>query len=165
MRRNRQGFLKRQQDKEIQSFARHKLWRKFATGNHRQALRTAKEATVYTDGSYINTSEQMSMAFAAIIMITTVDDMEHEIMISARTIDGPFSSINGKLMAIAAAIAIIPGSTSVTIHTGSRAAIAIAQSLLDKTNVCHSYEKSNLVFLATMVRPWFQRRTANTALQ
>ncbi|KAI9506420.1 hypothetical protein BX070DRAFT_250292 [Coemansia spiralis] len=84
--------------------------------------------------SYINTSEQLSMAFAAIIMIITIDNTEHEITVSGRTTDGPFSSTNDEFMAIAAAVLAILKHTSATIHTDSQAAMAAAQGQLGKTD-------------------------------
>ncbi|KAJ1988952.1 hypothetical protein GGI25_005947 [Coemansia spiralis] len=84
--------------------------------------------------SYINTSERLSMAFAAIIMIITIDNTEHEITVSGRTTDGPFSSTNDEFMAIAAAVLAILKHTSATIHTDSQAAMAAAQGQLGKTD-------------------------------
>ncbi|KAJ2346200.1 hypothetical protein GGH92_003715 [Coemansia sp. RSA 2673] len=104
------------------------------------------------------------MAFAAVISFHDMSRGHTEFTISGRTMDGPFSSTAAELMALAATVAVVPKHVPVTIHTDSKAAMALATTLLDKRDLKHEYEKSNMAFLATCVRPWFQRRTAETTL-
>ncbi|KAJ1883973.1 hypothetical protein LPJ81_007172 [Coemansia sp. IMI 209127] len=67
-------------------------------------------------------------------------------------------------MAIAAAMAVVPPTTPIKLLSDSRAAIAMAMQLLDKSDAQKAYEKSNLAYLACTVRPWFQDRTGPTEL-
>ncbi|KAJ2854016.1 hypothetical protein GGI22_004645, partial [Coemansia erecta] len=142
-------------------FTREVLTRKFITAADEQALQRAELVVIHTDGSFINDEEAgiLSMSFAAILNCRTrerpsanaqtMDSTEPDkILLSGRTMDGPFSSTNGKLMAIAAALAVVPTSKQIKLFSDSRAAIAMAEQLLDKSDAQRSFEKSNLAYLA-----------------
>ncbi|KAJ2437888.1 hypothetical protein GGF42_008478 [Coemansia sp. RSA 2424] len=79
--------------------------------------------------------------------------------------DGPFSSTTAELMALALTVALIPKDMPATIYSDSKAALKIAENLLNDEDVRHEYEKSNILYLATKVRPRFIRRTVETKLK
>ncbi|KAJ2391907.1 hypothetical protein GGI23_005326, partial [Coemansia sp. RSA 2559] len=100
-------------------FTREVLTRKFITAADEQALQRAELVVIHTDGSLINDEEAgiLLMSFAVILNCRmreqpsanaqTMDSTEPDkILLSGRTMDGPFSSMNGELMVIAAALAV-----------------------------------------------------------
>ncbi|KAJ2395766.1 hypothetical protein GGI23_004179 [Coemansia sp. RSA 2559] len=158
-------------------FTRDVLMQKFITAADEQALQRAELVVIHTDGSLINDKEAgiLSMSFAVILNCRkrekpsanaqTMDSTEPDkILLSGGTMDGTFSSTNGELMAIAAALVVVPTTKRIKLFSDSRAAIVMAEQLLDKSDAQRTFEKSNLAYLASTVRQWFQDRTAPTEL-
>ncbi|KAJ2827638.1 hypothetical protein FBU31_003116, partial [Coemansia sp. 'formosensis'] len=73
--------------------------------------------------------------------------------------------MTAELMAQALTMTLAPKGIPVTISSDSKAAIKLANGLLNKHDVRREYEKSNIAHLAACVRPWFQRRKAATTLK
>ncbi|KAJ2813057.1 hypothetical protein H4S07_000959 [Coemansia furcata] len=150
---------------ETRDFRRSALRETFLTPVHTVGMSRTKEITVYTDGSYINTPELLSMSFAAIISYVDHENNEQEFVAAGRMAEGPFSSTTAELMALALTMALVPKGIPVTISSDSKAAIKLANGLLNKHDVRREYEKSNIAHLAACVRPWFQRHKAATMLK
>ncbi|KAJ2336228.1 hypothetical protein GGI00_000950, partial [Coemansia sp. RSA 2681] len=61
---------------------------------------------------------------------------------------GPFSPMTAELMAIALMVVLVPRDMPIAIHSDSKAAMKIAENLLDDENAQHEYEKSDVSYLA-----------------
>ncbi|KAJ2604387.1 hypothetical protein GGF44_000309 [Coemansia sp. RSA 1694] len=55
-------------------------------------------------------------------------------------------------MAIPLTLVLAPRDTPVTIHSDSKAAMKIAENLLDDEDAPHEYEKSDVLYLAAKAR-------------
>ncbi|KAJ2671190.1 hypothetical protein GGI25_005598, partial [Coemansia spiralis] len=88
-------------------FTRKELKSLISEEEHRR-MRQAEEVTVYTDGSFINDADRLSLSFAAVFEFQVDSKELEQVCVKGRTADGPFSSTTAELMAIAAAMAIAP---------------------------------------------------------
>ncbi|KAI9505253.1 hypothetical protein BX070DRAFT_221779 [Coemansia spiralis] len=118
--------------------------------------------TAYTDGSFISDADRLSLLFAVALEFKVDNGELEQVCVNDRAANGPFSSMTVELMAIVATMAIAPRNCKAVILSDSRATISIAEELADKENIQYQHERSNLAYLATMTRLWFQQRRAET---
>ncbi|KAJ1942607.1 hypothetical protein GGF37_003040, partial [Kickxella alabastrina] len=78
-----------------------------------------------------------------------------------RATEGPFSSTTTELLTLAAAVAMVPREKRVTVFTGLQVVMKLPEELLDKKDVQHRHQRSNIAFLAMHVCLWFQNQIAN----
>ncbi|KAJ2444622.1 hypothetical protein GGF42_006251, partial [Coemansia sp. RSA 2424] len=66
--------------------------------------------------------------------------------------DGPFSPTTAEPMALALTVVLVPRDTPAAMYLDSKAAMKIAENLLDDEDSRYEYEKSDVLYLAAKAR-------------
>ncbi|KAJ2869287.1 hypothetical protein GGH93_006201 [Coemansia aciculifera] len=109
---------------------------------------SATRIEIYTDGSLQpgTASRPAQMGFAAIFQFHVAGEIIKEVTVAGATMDGPFSSTMAEMMAIVAALAVLPSDAKATVWCDSQAAIAYTRLLQKKSD--NSWRKSPQAYMA-----------------
>ncbi|KAJ1822343.1 hypothetical protein LPJ60_002093, partial [Coemansia sp. RSA 2675] len=136
------------------------LEEKFAHLDIASRATQATQVDIFTDGSLIPAKKKQAatMGFAAIFVFQRAGARPSFAVLSGATRNGPYSSTTAEIMAIAAALSVLPQNIPATIWCDSQAAIAMTRKLQNAAD--DSWSKSPLAYVAQFFIPRIRQRTA-----